>query len=118
MKQARYLAIFSTLILMFPVGLFAKAKYQRSVDIPNPVQIAGQTLKPGSYKVEWQEAGPQVHVTFVKNGKEVAAAPATLKTNDTQVDQNDIQTASSSNGRMLTEIDFAHQKEALIFGRS
>jgi hypothetical protein len=54
---------------------------------------------------------------FLRQGKLVATVPGTLKTNDKQVLQDDIVTETTSTNKMrLKEIDFGHQKEALIFG--
>jgi len=55
----------------------------------------------------------------VRNGKTVATAPGTLRTNDTQVTQDDIVTdTTSANTQTLREIDFGRNKESLIFAQS
>jgi hypothetical protein len=117
MKYIKYLAILSTLTLLFPLSVWARDKNQHSVEIFDSVQIGTTQLKPGTYKVEWQEAGPVVHVEFIQDGKTVATVPGTLKMNDGQVIQDDvvIQT-TSAHRKVLKEIDFGHQKEALVFG--
>jgi hypothetical protein len=52
-------------------------------------------------------------------GKQVATTPATLKTNDKQVTQADFaMRTTASNVKVLREIDFGHQKEALIFPKA
>ncbi|HKW18699.1 MAG TPA: hypothetical protein VJO35_14425 [Terriglobales bacterium] len=107
-----------SILLLLPVAALARDTNSRSVDIPDTVIVAGHQLTPGPYKVEWMQAGPQVKVNFVRNGKTVASAPATLKSNDTKVTQNDVVTrTTNSNTRRLMEIDFGHQKEALLFVR-
>lgn len=117
MKNVKYLALFSTLTLLFPLSVWARDKNQHSVNIPDSVQIGATQLKPGNYKVEWQEAGPVVHVEFVQDGKTVATASGKLKMNDDQVIQDDIVIQTTSDHKnVLKEIDFGHQKEALIFG--
>jgi hypothetical protein len=78
----------------------------------------GRQLQPGHYELEWQGNGPAVKVSFLQNGKTVATVPATLKVNDSKVTEDDIVTrATSSKTKKLEEIDFLHQKEALMFGR-
>lgn len=118
MRHTKYLAFLSTVILLFPIWALARDKNQHSVDISDSVQVGTTQLKPGTYKVEWQEAGPAVHVKFMHDGKTVATEPATLKTNDSQVTQDDLvfQT-TSTNKKELREIDFGHQKEALVFSQ-
>ena len=116
MKYVKHLALLSTLTLLFPLSVWARDKNQHSVDIPDSVQIGTAQLKAGSYKVEWQEAGPLVHVEFVQDGKIVATASGKLEMNDQQVTQDDVQIHTTSDHRnVLDEIDFGHQKEALIF---
>jgi hypothetical protein len=117
MRYVKCLALLSTLTLLSPVLVFARDKNQHSVDIANPVLVGTTQLKPGTYKVEWQDAGPMVRVKFFQSGKAVATAPATLKTNNPQVTQNDVVTrTTSANKNVLEEIDFEHQKESLVFG--
>jgi hypothetical protein len=49
----------------------------------------------------------------------VITVPGTLKTNDDQVTQDAIVTeATSPNTTTLKEIDFGHQKEALVFDQN
>jgi hypothetical protein len=116
MKQMKYAAFLSTLALLFPLGAMARDKNQHSVEIPDTVQVGSARLEPGNYKVEWQGTGSDVQVNFVRNGKTVATVPATLKTNDGQVVQDAIVTDTTSS--TLKEIDFGHDKEAVIFGQS
>ncbi|MGA8501537.1 MAG: hypothetical protein WB683_08330 [Candidatus Sulfotelmatobacter sp.] len=113
MKLPNYVAFLSILAVLAPLSAFAREKNQHSVDIPNTVQVGGKQLEAGSYKVEWQGAGPEVQVTFLSHGKAVATVPGTLKTNDSQVTADAIQTDSANN--TLNEIDFRRDKEALVF---
>jgi hypothetical protein len=115
MKHLRYLALLS-IFAMFSLSVFARNKNQHSVDIPATVKVGGTQLKPGNYKVEWQGTGPDIQVTFLRDGKTVVTVPATLKTNDDQVTQDDIVTGSEDNN--LHEIDFRRSKEAVVFQQS
>ena len=116
MKHLRYLALLSIFAMLSSFGAFARNKNQQSVDIPDTVQVGGTQLKPGNYKMEWQGTGPDIQVTFLRDGKTVVTVPATLKTNDDQVTQNDIVTDSENN--TLREIDFRRGKEAVVFQQS
>jgi hypothetical protein len=118
MKNVKYYALLSTVLLLFPLCALAKNKNQHSVVISDSVQVGTTQLQPGNYQVEWREAGPAVNVEFLQHGKVVATAAGTLKTNDQQVTQDDIVSqATSGNKRVLTEIDFGRQKEALVFAQ-
>ena len=119
MKQMKYTAFLGMLALMLSIGAFARDKNQRSVEILETVQAGSTQLQPGTYKVEWQGTGPEVRVNFVRGGKTIATAPGTLKTNDPHVTQDDIVTdTTSANTTTLTEIDFSHNKESLVFEQS
>jgi hypothetical protein len=116
MKYVRYTALLSMLALMSSVSALARDKNQHSLEISDSVQVGGTVLKPGNYKVEWQGTGPDIQVNFVRDGKTVATVPGTLKTNDAQVAQDQIVTnATNTESKTLEEIDFAHDKEALVF---
>jgi hypothetical protein len=117
-KCLQYLAVLSTLVLLFPVGALARDK-AHSVEIPYAVQVGGTRVTPGSYKVAWQGTGPAVEVSFSQYGKTVLTVSGTLKTNDDQVTQDAIVTeATSADTTTLKEIDFGHQKEALVFDQN
>jgi len=119
MKYVNYLAIVGTVAMLSPLAVFAATKTSRNVNIGDSVIIGTTHLKPGSYKVEWEGTGPAVQVNFMHDGKVIATAPATLHTNDAQVTQNDvIMDKTASNGERLKEIDFQHQKEALVFSHN
>ena len=116
MKPLKYTALLSMLAFLSTVGALARDKNQRSVEIPDSVQVGGTQLKPGDYRVEWQGTGPDVKVNFVRDGKIVATVPGTLKTNEAQVVQDGIVTdTTSANTQTLKEIDLGHHKESLVF---
>jgi hypothetical protein len=117
MKTSYFATVLSlTCVLGFGGSACAARNSAHSVEIFDAVQIGGTKLKPGNYKVEWQGTGPAVQVSFQQNGKTVLTAPGTLKTNDDQVTQDAIVTEAKGAGTSaLKEIDFGHQKEALVF---
>ncbi len=118
-KYLQYLAALSTLTLLFPLGALARDKSEHSLNFSNPVQVGNTQLAPGKYEVEWQGDGPTVQVSFMQYGKTVTTTPGTLKTNDEQVKQDEFLT-NGSGGKtpVLTEIDFGHQREALVFNQN
>jgi len=116
MKHVRYFALLSVLAVLSPLGAFARDKNQRSVDIPEAVQVGGTQLQAGHYKLQIQGTGPDVQVTFLQYGKSVVTVPGKLKTNDDQVTQDSIVTDSAK--KTLDEIDFRRDKESLVFQQS
>lgn len=118
MKHLNLLALLSTLALLFPLSALARDKNQHSVNIGDTVRVGSTQLKAGSYKVEWDGTGPTVQVRFLKNGKTLVTAPATLQTNDKQVTEDAIMTHKiDAKTDALDEIDLSHQKEALVFAQ-
>jgi hypothetical protein len=120
MKTSYFTAVLSlTCLLGFGGSAYAARGNARSVEIFDVVQIGTTELKPGNYKVEWQGTGPVVEVSFRRDGKTVATVAGMLKTNDDQVTQDAIQTEATGTGTStLKEIDFGHQKEALVFDQN
>ncbi|HTS57993.1 MAG TPA: hypothetical protein VMH03_10615 [Terriglobales bacterium] len=118
MKALSCLAVLSTLLLLFPLSILAKQKNQHSLALSDSVLVGTTQLQPGTYTVEWQEAGPAVTIEFLQGSKVVATVPGTLKTNDQQITQDDIVIQTrSDNRKVLTEIDFARQKETLVLSQ-
>jgi hypothetical protein len=116
MKQIKNTALLSVLALLFSVCAFARDMSQHSLEISDVVEVGGTQLKPGSYTVEWQGTGPEIQVKFLRDGKTVATAPGAVTTNDAHVVQDEIVT--DTNTKILREIDFAHNKESLVFEQS
>lgn len=114
----RLLALLAVAALALPAAAATHNTTQRSVDLPDAVQVGHIQLKPGTYKVEWQNAGPNVQVSFLQGHKTVATVPATVKTNDSQVKRDDVVTTQASGNReILREIDFSHGKDAVILSK-
>ena len=90
-----------------------------SIEIYDVLQIGGTKLKPGNYKVEWQGTGPQVQVSFHRDGKTLVTVPGTLKTSYDDVKRDAILTQATNAGTStLKEIHFARPKEALVFDQN
>ena len=119
--KTSYFAIVLSLscLLGFADNAHAARNNTHLLEISDVVQIGGTTLKPGTYKVEWEGTGPAVQVSFQQNGKTVVTSLATLKTNADQVTQDAVVIeATGAAASTLKEIDFGHQKEALVFDQN
>jgi len=115
MNYLKYFACAGALALVIPISAAARDKDQQTVHIMNRVQVGNVQLNPGTYKVEWQNAGPHTKVTFLEGKKVITMVPGTLTMNDPQVTESDIVTQQVASKTILKEIDFSHNKEALIF---
>jgi hypothetical protein len=116
MKYVRYVAFLGALAVLSPLGAFARDKNQRSVDIPDAVQVGGTQLEAGHYRLEIQGTGSDVQVSFLRDGKTVATVPCKLKTNDQQAGEDAV--VMDMANKTLDEIHFGRDKESLVFEQS
>jgi hypothetical protein len=62
MKVLRLLALAGMLTMVFPLASLASnnsaREQKKNVNLADQVVLAGKTLAPGQYKVEWQGNGP------------------------------------------------------------
>jgi hypothetical protein len=90
---------------------------KKNVDVTDQVVLAGTTLAPGQYKVEWQGSGPNVKVNFLKSGKTVLTAPARVEQLKTKAPYDAVVENIRNNGtKTIREIEWNNQREALMFG--
>jgi hypothetical protein len=120
MKVLRLLALAGMLTMVFPLTSLAgnnTAQQKKNVQIADQVVLAGKTLAPGQYKVEWQGNGPNVKVNFMKSGKTVLTAPAKVAQLKTKVPYDAVVESTRKNGtKTISEIEWNNQSEALMFG--
>ncbi len=108
-----------TLALMLAVSAFAGTKgNSASFDLSNAVQISGNHLAPGSYRLKWEGSGPDVQVQFTQGNRVLATAPAKLVDVDSKFDNTSAVTQSDGQGaRSLLEARFGGKKYKLVFGQ-
>jgi hypothetical protein len=66
------------LMVLIPAVAFAAANNSTHVQFQNAVNVAGNQLSSGDYKLTWEGTGPDVTVSFIQGKKTVATVPATL----------------------------------------
>ncbi len=116
MRFLRFVAPLVLASLLMCMTAQARDNKERSVTISDPVQVGHMQLRPGTYKLEWQNTGAHAQVTFLRGKKVVTTVPATVKTNDSKVQQDDVITDQAAGNRQtLREIDFVQGREAVIF---
>jgi len=69
-------SLFVLAMLSLPALAFAADKNSASVQIAQPVTVAGTQIAPGNYKLVWEGNGPDVTVNFLNGKKTIATAPA------------------------------------------
>lgn len=121
MKAVRLLAVAAMCSVLFPLASLASTRTtqlkKQKVSVMDKVEIAGKTLKPGNYEVEWQGNGPAVNVKFLKYGKTLLTAPAQLAQLKTPAPYSAVVENTHKNGaKTIQEIEWNHKREALKFG--
>ena len=121
MKVLRLLALAGMLTIVFPLASLASdnsaREQKKDVNLADQVVLAGKTLAPGQYKVEWQGNGPNVKVNFVKSGKTVLTAPAKVAQLKTKAPYDAVVERTRKNGaKTISEIEWNNQRQALMFG--
>jgi hypothetical protein len=101
------------LIGLSAIGAFAAQK-SKNLTIDNPIQIGGTTLKPGSYKVVYDDSSPNTQVAFQKGKDKVATVPAQVKTLGSKTDSTSLIYTTDQNARSLQEIDFGGETYGLV----
>ena len=121
MKILRLLALAGMLTMVFPLASLASdnnaREQKKDVNLADQVVLAGKTLPPGQYKVEWQGNGPNVKVNFVRSGKTVLTAPAKVAQLKTKAPYDAVVERTRKNGaKTISEIEWNNQRQALMFG--
>ena len=101
--------------VLFAASAFASNK--ASFDLQHPTQVAGQELAPGSYKVQWEGSGSDVHLTILRGSKQVATGNARVV--DMKVkspDTSALVTVNPDGSRSLTQIRLRGKTFALDLG--
>lgn len=115
--NTRLVSLVAAIVLLLPLTVFAKNNNVRSVNISQPVQVGATELKPGTYQVEWNGQDPEVQVNFMQHNKTVATAQGKMIEKPKPSPYDDVVTkpiADNSQQKTIDEIDFRHQKEALL----
>lgn len=86
MRRANAL-ITSALVLAFlvPVAALAADKNSAKIDFPTAVTLGSNNLKPGTYTVQWTDAGK---VTLLSGKKEIATVDGTVTNSGVKGDFN------------------------------
>ena len=79
----------------------------RTVSFNEPVTVEGTVLKPGTYTVVWTGTGPEVQVSFIRNGRTVTTATARL-----DLERNPLRSITTKtlpdNSSILLRLSFKH----------
>jgi|ERR1700683_2671091 len=91
----------------------AFASNKGSLEVGQSVEVNGQQLNPGDYQLRWDGTGPNVEVSFLKRGKEVAKATAQVIELDKPSGYGSAVIDQSNGKASLSMVRFAGKKFAL-----
>lgn len=95
----------------------AIAANQASFDLQHPTQVAGQELAAGSYKVQWEGTGSDVHLTILRGSKQVATTNAhVVEMKVKSPDTSALVTVNPDGSRSLSQLRFRGKTFALDLG--
>lgn len=83
-----------------------------SLELQDPMMVAGAQLQSGKYRVEWTGSGEQVEVKIYRGNKEVVSTHAQLMKDDTSYDHLSYSLGDKGT-RVLKQVYFGKQKCAL-----
>lgn len=118
MNFVKYLMLSAAFTLLLPAVGLAQTTDHGTLRLDQAAEIGSTQLQPGTYKVEWNGTGSDVHVNVLQHNKTVVSTTAQLKTNDKAASQDAVITMPAPNNsseKQIAEIDFRKHKEALIF---
>ena len=121
MRVLKYLALAGMLAMVCPVASLASAnnarEQKKNVTVVDKIELAGKTLNPGQYQVEWMGTGPVVHVQFMQHGQTLLTAPARVAQLHQKAPYSAVVESTKKNGaKTISEIEWNNQREALMFG--
>jgi hypothetical protein len=103
------------LALLLATSAFASNK--GSLQLSEPVNVAGKQLPAGDYSVKWEGNGPNVELSILKGKAVVTKAPARVVDLSRSAGSDAAVTKVNSDGsRSLSEIRFSGKKQALAIG--
>jgi hypothetical protein len=94
----------------------AFASNKGSLQVREPLEVAGQQLAPGEYQLRWAGTGSNVEVSFMQGKKEVAKSSAKIVTLD-KASAYDAAVVDHASGKAtVSQVRFAGKKYALAIG--
>lgn len=99
------------------VATSAFAGNKANLQVQEPVNVSGTTLKPGDYRLEWEGNGPNVEMSILKGKNVVAKVPARVVDLQTAAPNNATVVHKNDDGsRSLSEVRISGKKYALAVG--
>jgi hypothetical protein len=102
------IAILATLFATMLSGVVVAAPNKTTIDLVETTIVGNVILQPGEYRIEWNEPGPDVQVSFSQGNKTIAVVPATLQAVHNRGNLSLMYHTEESGARSLVEIETTH----------
>ena len=115
----RLLAVCSSAVLtmILTAGAHA-ATVSKTVTLENASQVGSTTLKPGDYKVTYDDSSPNPQVAFKKGKNTVATVPAEIKNLGSKTNNTSLVWNTQGSTPVLQEIHFGGSTQAVVLSES
>ncbi len=102
----RTLVTLAALLTILTCSITAFATEYQKLTLTKTLEVNGSMLKAGNYTLRFETTGASTTVTFLLGNKEVATAPAELRTLPEKPRNTQIQTDTSGKSPRLADISF------------
>src|SRR5215475_10854652 len=113
MKFTRSAAI---VLVLCAFSAFAKDKNEGKLTLQNSTAVGSTNLKPGEYKIAFDDVGPSVEVRFLQGKTVVATANASVMENASRQTGVAVTTAEAGKTRIIKQIDFGKRTLTFVSG--
>jgi len=114
MKVAHVSLTFLAGALLLAAATLAGEANKATLRLQEKVTVEGKHRTPGTYRLEWDGAGPEVHVNILRGKENVATVPAHVVEQQTRNAQDAYATSVEPDGsKSLTSIYVAGRNFAL-----
>lgn len=110
--------VLGLLLTLLPAFAFG-SEQSKMVQIPQKVLVGTKQLKPGHYKIKFDDSQQQTQVSFEQNGKTIATAPARVvhkSMTEPDLERADIEVNNAGGHPELRRVYL--KTEQLVFGQN
>lgn len=111
----RYLCTLAALLIVMTWSIAACATETQKITLMKSLDVNGTTLQAGNYTLRFEATGATTKVSFLRGSKEVATAPAQLRTLPQKSETTQIMSNTESKSPRLSEINFRGSTIGLTF---
>lgn len=117
--RTRMAGLVGAVALCVATGAVAGTRQSMTVELRSASTLNGKEIAPGTYKVSWTGAGPEVKVSFLRGKKLVVEAPGKfVERNSKAADDGLVCRKGESGPPLISEIRFGGENRVLVLAGS